>query len=109
MKITYYGHSCFVAEINGKNLLNVVHDAVEPIRKKRIVLDGWPGHETRQQVSLALVEDLIVDDVKRVSDVISSGHDLVFEVPVSSSAAAASSASTFTSSSRAIFSAFAFA
>lgn len=46
------------------------------------MLDVWPGHETRQQVSLALVEDLIVDDVKRMSDVISSGHDLVFEVPV---------------------------
>ena len=72
------------------------------------MLDVWPGHETRQQVSLALVEDLIVDDVKRMSDVIFSGHELVFEVPVSSAAAAASSASIFTSSSRAIFSAFAF-
>ena len=64
---------------NAPGLLDVAHDTVEPIRKKRIVLDIWPRHETRKQISLALVEDLIEDNVQRLSDVISC-HKSAFEV-----------------------------
>jgi hypothetical protein len=56
---------------NAPSLLDVTHYPVEPIRKERIVLDVWPGHETRQQVGFALVEDLVVDDLKHASNVIS--------------------------------------
>jgi hypothetical protein len=58
-------------------LLDVAHDAVEPIRKKRIVLDVWPRNETRKQIGSALVEDLVEDDFQRVSDVISC-HNSAF-------------------------------
>jgi hypothetical protein len=34
-------------------LLDVAHDAIEPIREKRVLLDIWPAHETRIQVGLA--------------------------------------------------------
>jgi hypothetical protein len=56
---------------NAAGLLDVAYDAVEPIWKKRIVLDVWPRHEIRKQISLALIEDLVEDNVQHVSDVIS--------------------------------------
>jgi hypothetical protein len=34
-------------------LLDVAHDAIEPIREKWVLLDIWPAHETRIQVGLA--------------------------------------------------------
>ena len=52
---------------NARRLLDVTHDAVEPVRKKRVVLDVGSGHETWQQVGMTLVEDLVVDDAKCVS------------------------------------------
>ena len=54
-------------------LLDVAHDGIEPIREKRVVLEIWPAHETRIQVGLALVENLLLDCVERVLDAI-SGH-----------------------------------
>src|SRR5712664_2914389 len=59
-------------------LLDVAYDGIEPIREKRIVLDIWPAHETGIQVGLALVENLLVDNVEHVLDAI-SGHTLAFQ------------------------------
>jgi hypothetical protein len=56
-------------------LLDVAHDGLEPIREKRVVLNVWPGHETRHQVGLTLIEDFFKDSIEYALDVI-SGHNL---------------------------------
>jgi hypothetical protein len=63
-------------------LLDVAHDSIEPIREKRVVLDVRPGNQTRQQVRLPLIEDLIVDGVERALDDISC-HDVVLWLSMS--------------------------
>jgi hypothetical protein len=55
----------FTSQGNAAGLLDVAYDAVEPIWKKRIVLDVWPRHEIRKQISLALIEDLVEDNVQQ--------------------------------------------
>ncbi|ANB76942.1 hypothetical protein [Paraburkholderia phytofirmans] len=64
-KIAIY-RNAFNLAWNAPGLLDVAQDAVEPIWKKRIVLNIWPAHEIRIQVRLALVEDLLVDSVKHL-------------------------------------------
>lgn len=59
-------------------LLDVAHDGIEHIGEKRALLDIRPAHETRIQIGLALVENLLIDSVERVLDAI-SGHELPFE------------------------------
>jgi hypothetical protein len=66
---------------NAAGLLDVAHDAVEAIRKQGIVLDVWPGHESRKQINSALVEDLVENDVNCVSDVISCRSAFRFHNP----------------------------
>jgi hypothetical protein len=61
-KVAIDGDAFYLAG-NAPGLLDVAHNAVEPIRKKRIVLNVRPGHEPREQISLALVEDLAEYDV----------------------------------------------
>src|SRR5882672_9514921 len=56
---------------NAACLLDVGHDAVEPIGEKRIVLNVRPGHETRKQINSALIKNLVVDNVQRVLDMLS--------------------------------------
>jgi hypothetical protein len=58
-------------------LRDVARDGSEPIREERVVLEIWPAHETRIQVGLALVENLLVDCVERVLDAISD-HVITF-------------------------------
>jgi hypothetical protein len=64
-------------------LPDVAHDGIEPIGEKRVVLEIWPAHQTRIQVGVALVENLLVDCVERVLDAI-SGHVITFLFSVSS-------------------------
>ena len=61
--------------------LDVAHDGIGYILEKRVVLDLLPTHETRIQVGLAQVENLLVDNVERVLDVI-SGHVLTLYLSV---------------------------
>ena len=61
----------FYLVANASSLLEKAHDAVEPIRNQRIVLDVGTSDEIGIQIGPALVEDLIVDDVQRVFYVIS--------------------------------------
>jgi hypothetical protein len=44
---------------NAAGLLDVGNDAVEPIRKKRVVLNVWPGNKTR-------IKNLVVYNIDRV-------------------------------------------
>src|SRR5271154_6109562 len=67
---------------NAAGLFDVVHDAVEPIEEKRIVLNVRPGHETRKQISSALIKNLVVYNVQRVLDMLSC-HRASFEMSVS--------------------------
>ena len=75
-QIAFHGNAFHLAGY-APGLFYVTHDAVESIREKRVVLDVGPGHETRQQVGSALIEDLVVDNVERALNVISC-HDLAF-------------------------------
>ena len=63
---------------NAASLFEKSHDTVNAIPDQRIVLNVRPGYERRIQIGPPLIEDLVVDDVKRVSDVISC-HDSAFE------------------------------
>src|SRR5258708_9304708 len=45
---------------NAAGLLDVGNDAVEPIRKKRVVLNVCPGNKTRKQISSDLIQNLVV-------------------------------------------------
>src|SRR5260370_10857464 len=56
---------------NAPDLFEEAHDTVKAIRNQRIVLDVWPRHESRKQVGSALIEDLVVDDLKGLPDAIS--------------------------------------
>src|SRR5712664_4645837 len=51
---------------NAAGLLDVGNDAVEPIRKKRVVLNVWPGDKTRKQIGSALIKNLVVYNVDRM-------------------------------------------
>ena len=51
---------------NAAGLLDVGNDAVEPIRKKRVVLNVWPGSKTRKQIGSALIKNLVVYNIDRV-------------------------------------------
>jgi hypothetical protein len=51
---------------NAAGLLDVGNDAVEPIRKKRVVLNVWPGNKTRKQIGSALIKNLVVYNIDRV-------------------------------------------
>jgi hypothetical protein len=55
---------------NAAGLLDVGHDAVESIREERIVLNVSPGYQTRKQIGSALIKNLIVYNVQRVSDML---------------------------------------
>jgi hypothetical protein len=67
---------------NAAGLLDVGNDAVEPIRKKRVVLNVWPGNKTRKQIGSALIKNLVVYNVDRVLDMLSC-HKASFEISVS--------------------------
>src|ERR1700722_1559436 len=67
---------------NAAGLLDVGHDPVEPIGEKRIVLNVRPGHQTRKQISSALIKNLVVYNVQRVLDMLSC-HKSSFGISVS--------------------------
>src|SRR5882724_347621 len=56
---------------NAAGLLDVSNDAVEPVRKKRVVLNVWPGNKTRKQIGSALIKNLVVYNVDRLLDMLS--------------------------------------
>jgi len=56
---------------NAAGLLDVGNDAVEPVRKKRVVLNVWPGNKTRKQIGSALIKNLVVYNVDRLLDMLS--------------------------------------
>jgi len=60
----------FTSQGNAAGLLDVGNDAVEPIRKKRVVLNVWPGNKTRKQIGSALIKNLVVYDGDRVLDIL---------------------------------------
>ncbi len=60
----------FTSQGNAAGLLDVGNDAVEPIRKKRVVLNVWPGNKTRKQIGSALIKNLVVYDGNRVLDIL---------------------------------------
>ena len=51
---------------NAAGLLHVGNDAVEPVRKKRVVLNVWPGNKTQKQIGSALIKNLVVYNIDRV-------------------------------------------
>ncbi len=67
---------------NAAGLLDVGNDAVEPIRKKRVVLNVWPGKKTRKQIGSALIKNLVVYNVDRLLDMLSC-HKASFGISVS--------------------------
>jgi hypothetical protein len=67
---------------NAAGLLDVGNDAVEPIRKKRVVLNVWPGNKTRKQIGSALIKNLVVYNIDRVLDMLSC-HKASFGISVS--------------------------
>ena len=64
-KIPVDGNTFHLAR-NAAGLLDVGNDAVEPIRKKRVVLNVWPGNKTRKQIGSALIRNLVVYNIDRV-------------------------------------------
>src|ERR1700683_5058869 len=56
---------------NAANLLEKAHNAVEPVRNERIVLNVGSCDETEIQISPAFIEDLAVDNVQCLLDVLS--------------------------------------
>src|SRR5260370_30010130 len=67
---------------NAAGLPDVGNDVVEHIRKKRVVLNVWPGNKTRKQIGSALIKNLVVYNVDRVLDMLSC-HKASFEISVS--------------------------
>src|ERR1700733_11978670 len=55
---------------NATNLFEKAHNAVEPVRNERIVLNVGSGDEIGIQICSAFVEDLIVDNVQCLLDVL---------------------------------------
>src|SRR5258707_9497372 len=64
---------------NAASLLDVGNDAVELVRKKRLVLIVWPGNKLRTQIGSRLLKNLVVHNIGPPMDMLSF-HKAFFSI-----------------------------